>query len=124
MTPDSDTIARRRHTVTIVVRLLIAAYGAWVCYSIATGSVQLFLSNAVANSSLGIALADVPYALARDGPQVVLLVVLILVEKRLVRWIVPMPVGGPVCPKCGYSLKNLRSPVCPECGLNLRGPAK
>ena len=25
-----------------------------------------------------------------------------------------------VCPKCGYSLKDLRSPICPECGTSLR----
>lgn len=44
---------------------------------------------------------------------------LMILEQRLVRWLVPMPTPDHVCHQCGYSLKNLKSPVCPECGVDL-----
>jgi len=51
-------------------------------------------------------------------------IALILLERPLIRWLIPDPPRG--CPNCGYSLQGLRSPVCPECGADLgsRGSRK
>jgi hypothetical protein len=39
------------------------------------------------------------------------------VNKRLVRWLVP--VMHPACPNCGYSLGKTHSRLCSECGFPL-----
>lgn len=43
--------------------------------------------------------------------------VLMLIDRRIVRWLVPMPLHE--CPQCAYPLKNLKGPRCPECGTTL-----
>ena len=55
--------------------------------------------------------------------RVALIAVAVLLERPIVRWIVPLGPSQNVCPRCGYALKDLKSPVCPECGLNLRAGA-
>ncbi|GJM18932.1 MAG: hypothetical protein DHS20C14_11450 [Phycisphaeraceae bacterium] len=46
---------------------------------------------------------------------VVLAIGLIIVERVLIGWVVPAPIGG--CVGCGYELSDLAR--CPECGLLL-----
>ncbi len=42
---------------------------------------------------------------------------LIWFERRIVRWLVPIPTHR--CPRCDYSLIGVHDPRCPECGLPL-----
>lgn len=123
MIPDPATIARRRHTVTIVVRFLIVLYGVWCCYNVATGPIGSIL-NTLANLSnnagmVGSLLVGHVTAYMSLLSEFALLAALIWQEKRLVRWIVPIGDSDQLCSKCGYSLKDLKSPICPECGTNL-----
>jgi hypothetical protein len=46
---------------------------------------------------------------------VVLAAALVVMERRLLSWVFPLPRGG--CPQCGYPVAG-RS-TCPECGLAL-----
>ncbi len=125
MIPDAATIARRRHTVTIVVRLLIALYGAFCVYALVVGPVVSVLNTLMNWSNNSGMVGSLVLGQLGNGcyvlPQLMLVVVLVLTEQRLVRWIVPIPAKHAGCPKCGYSLKDLKSPICPECGTSLRG---
>ena len=124
MIPDPDTISRRRHTVTIVVRFLIVLYGVMCCYDLARGQVGTTLSVLLNGSNnagnWGFVLLNELGGYVRSSPEFALLAVLLWQETRLVRWIVPLGDSGTLCSKCGYSLKDLKSPICPECGTNLR----
>ncbi len=120
MIPTFDTITRRRHLVTICLRAALFLFAAWVAYA-AAGLCGQFLQQTFA-FGLAAALPSGANILAFSGPEILLVVVLFLLESRIVRWIVPLPPRHSGCPKCGYSLKDLKSPVCPECGTNLRSP--
>jgi hypothetical protein len=41
---------------------------------------------------------------------------LMVLDRRIARWLVPMPC--PICPECGYDLRK-QNTRCPECGLDL-----
>jgi len=120
MTPDPATIARRRHLVTVLLRAAIVVLAAWTAWEFCTGLVDA-LWNLYQVGIVQPAYFVQPFMIAL--PRVVAVVVLLALQGRIVRWVVPMPSAEPGCPRCGYSLKNLRSPVCPECGLNLKGSA-
>ncbi|HMN39805.1 MAG TPA: hypothetical protein PKE29_03100 [Phycisphaerales bacterium] len=116
MNPDLPSIARRRHLVTILLRVGVLAWAIWVVVS----SLNYVLEHLDGFMMGGLAawiyslLIPVASKLAIGG-------IVLLAERPLVRWLVPVSTGGEnVCPKCGYSLKNLKSPVCPECGMDLR----
>ncbi len=44
-------------------------------------------------------------------------IVLIWLDRRIVRWLVPSPQHE--CPECGYPLRSLQARRCPECGYLL-----
>ncbi len=116
MNPDMATIARRRHLMTIALRVVVAV---WVAYSI-WHTVDMLLGNISGFVMAGIGGLVYELCVPLLG-RLGLAAALVFLEKPLVRWLVPISVGGDnACPKCGYSLKNLKSPVCPECGMNLR----
>ena len=122
MIPDPATIAKRRHTVRIVLRSLTALYGAWVCFVLATETLPHLISHANYLIDFGF-VQDFMHFLgffAGDVPRVLFLVALVLCERRLASWIVPVGRAENLCLNCGYSLKDLKSPICPECGTNLR----
>ncbi len=127
MIPDPATIARRRHTITIIVRFLIAAYGSWCFYKLAMGPIQSFLASLTSGMNTGgvlwsNVLNNCQSLIYSTVPQFAFLAGLILTEKRIVHWIVPDRAEN-ICPKCGYSLKDLKSPICPECGMNIKTDA-
>lgn len=122
MIPDFATIARRRHTVTIIVRACIVAYGVWCCYQVAIGPISDSRIDRELVEQLGN--DRVHPDRQRAGVRISFLC--------LDCW---PPFSGrnggssigssphrpdTFCPKCGYSLKDLKSPICPECGTNLR----
>jgi hypothetical protein len=49
-------------------------------------------------------------------PSIALALALLLFNRRLARWVFPMP--RPECPECGYALPD-GADRCPECGLSL-----
>jgi hypothetical protein len=121
MTPDLATIARRRHVAMIVLRTAVVLWVVWTLW--------LSMESVVANMGMVAHLGDLPgssvltWALDLGLPLVIRLMlaaIVVFMEKRLVRWIVPLGDRGGECPRCGYVLKDLKSPVCPECGLDLR----
>jgi len=117
--PDAATVARRRHMVTMIVRSLIALFGAWILWGAVEGFGQVFqimLPSSRTEHLIGAAWNF----LTSHVPSLLLVVAIVFFEQRLVRWIVPTPRPDNACPKCGYSLKDLRSPICPECGMSLR----
>ena len=118
MIPDPATIARRRHLVTIIVRSLIALFGAWVLWGAAVGLGAVLQPMYMGGPEYLV--AGLWNFLAGYVPSLLLALVMFFFEKRLVRWIVPTGDSGQLCSKCGYSLKDLKSPICPECGTNLR----
>jgi hypothetical protein len=116
MIPELSTVARGRYVARVVLRVAVFA---WLVYSVWRTCDYLF-------TNLGGFLGSGVFAWLFDLllPLVVrlgLAVGVLLLEKRLVRWLVPLGSRQNVCPRCGYALKDLRSPVCPECGLDLRG---
>jgi hypothetical protein len=116
MNPDLITIARRRHLMTIMLRVAVLV---WVAYSV-WHAVDGLLGNISGFVMAGIGGLVYELVLPLMG-RLFLAAALVFLEKPLVRWLVPASAGGEnTCPKCGYSLKNLKSPVCPECGMNLR----
>jgi hypothetical protein len=44
-------------------------------------------------------------------------ITLLLLQGRIVRWLVPIPARE--CPECGYALRTTQAARCPECGLHL-----
>jgi hypothetical protein len=118
MIPDAATIARRRHTVTMILRTVVVLFAGWVAWTVAISTGQTF--QQMYTTGPGNAPGIFINLLLLAGPEIALVVVLVMLEGRLIRWIVPMPSRHPGCPKCGYSLKDLNSPICPECGTNLR----
>ena len=48
-------------------------------------------------------------------------VVLIVSDRRLVRWLITIPRDE--CPQCGYTLKHLTTARCPECGHAFAAPS-
>lgn len=120
MTPDAATLARRRHTATIIVRSLIAMFAAWMLWGAVVGLgtiLQPMLEGGVAYLFQGLW-----NFLTLHVPVLILVAAMVLLEQRLVRWIVPVPGPDHLCPTCGYSLRDLESPICPECGTSLRSP--
>lgn len=105
---------RRREWVRTIIRLLsliIAVLGL-------TGSSRL--TAGLIAIPLGGGWADLLVGAASPFTYLSVAAALAWFSTRLSRWIVPLPEPG--CPRCGYSLSNLRSPICPECGLDLRPP--
>lgn len=110
MVPDAATIARRRHLLRTIVRCV--ALGLLIAF--AGPAVSAVLVSVIEGSRFGL------YLLARlagsAGP-LFAGVALLVFERRLVTWLVPL--GSPRCPQCDYFLVSLAEPRCPECGLPL-----
>ncbi len=118
MIPDSATITRRRHTATIFVRSGIVLFAVWILWGATswTGQTLQQISESGISNIFGITL----FFLLQFVPSLLVLTAMVMFHGHVVRWIVPTPRPDHICPKCGYSLKDLKSPICPECGTNLR----
>lgn len=119
----AQQIMRRRHWAQIILRALALAM-------ITYGGVQITwgLGASFGLSDLNIA-RGVRSALTifwRDnwspfwyGTAILLPgVVLAILDRRIVRWLVPVPQQE--CPQCGYGVRQLTTSRCPECGYELR----
>lgn len=53
-------------------------------------------------------------------PHIVTGVALLLAQRRLLNWLMPLP--GPACPHCGYDTRGLKQNKCPECGGQITNP--
>lgn len=117
MTPPIEVILRRRHlarTGVRVVVMLCVVKALWTLSDAIAGEVFSSWPGGVG----GVFERVIDNGLAM-GVWLVSALALLLLERRLSRWLVPMPTPDHVCHECGYSLKNLKSPVCPECGVDL-----
>lgn len=111
-TPWQATYLRRREWVRTIIRgvaLLIALLGSLGLYS---------FTGAVIGAAAGMSWMNILATIGAPLTYFSVAFALGWFSTRLSRWIVPLPEPG--CPRCGYSLKDLRSPICPECGLDLR----
>jgi hypothetical protein len=110
MVPDAATIARRRHLLRTIIRCaalgLLLLFGAQVVVAVVIGLLENMFLGA---SFFGRVLAGAWPVFAG--------LALLLFEKRLVVWLVP--IGSQRCPQCDYFLVSLVEPKCPECGLPL-----
>lgn len=113
--PDPSTIAKRRHLLRTGVRIVAV---------ILIGH-ALLGANEVLTAYL---MADSDYpsytgwefillATLTHGVPIALAVILLVLERSLCRWLVPMPKVR--CPGCEYTLDGSPAGRCPECGLIL-----
>ncbi len=113
MVPDAATIARRRHLMRTVLRgIALLLLVLFLAPAVVTG-IAIAASFAgvdlIGRAIIDRAIAGVGFLLVGVG--------LLIFEKRLVAWLVPMPRSR--CPQCEYFLVSLVEPRCPECGLPL-----
>lgn len=113
--PDLPTIHRRRFALTTVLRITAGAVLAWQAYHL----LKTIVNAAFPFSNL-LDPATWLFVFRDHAPAILFATLLILFEKRIIRWLVPTPPPSTACPKCGYPMKDLRAPICPECGTDLR----
>lgn len=110
----------RRHLATCLYRAALLVLALWWAWAFAIDLLDLLAAL------LNISSDSVVYVLQRvlwtHVPRIAALLALFLLERRLIHWVVPLP-RTDLCPRCGYSIKNLRTPICPECGTSLKSPA-
>jgi ABC-type microcin C transport system permease subunit YejE len=109
---DARIITRRRHSMTIALRLCVIGLVLVALFRVA-GTLEGYSLLQVALAAQRVWDFSMPVALVLMSA-----LALALCERRLVRWIVP--IVPPECPRCGYSIQNLAAPNCPECNLTLR----
>jgi hypothetical protein len=114
MANSGELIRRRRHLVTIIVRLTCVVL-------IGTGAVGMLsvLGRALLWGGWRAATRDYSAVgfFSLSAACVIVGLVLAAVHGRLVKWLVP--VMPPTCPNCGYALGKTRARVCSECGFPL-----
>lgn len=108
-------IVRRRNTATIVIRciaLVLILIGAFsVLYSVGRGL------QTGGNWRSMRAIYDWPAWLGLALATLVPGIGLVILDRRLARWLVPTPRHA--CPRCEYDLNRSEASRCPECGYNL-----
>ena len=108
------TIARWRHLVRVLVRLVAAPL-------IIFGTILL----ALAMLRTGLSILEgggftVTYLIYANLVPIIIVttgILLVMFDRRLAKLIVPMPTPG--CPGCGYWIGDREMQTCPECGLRL-----
>lgn len=114
MIPSLHDILQQRHVARRYVRLFILLLV--VCSSVPV--THWILTEILDEVRYWDGVEEVPYEHAIWMFAFLIPAVLIWkFEKRLLRWMVPMPVAE--CPRCGYSVRHLASTRCPECGQAL-----
>lgn len=117
MIPPLEVILRRRHAARTGIRV-----AALVCL----GRMLWLLSDTISGVTFPSAVTAMGLMIDQGFALIVWPIaatLLLVFERRLAAWLVPMPTPGNVCHQCGYSLKNLKSPICPECGADV-GPQR
>ena len=111
MTGPGELIRRRRHLVTILLRSTCVVL-------IAMGAVGVLANLGVVAWAGRWAVTDYETVsrLCLSVTYIVVGLCLALIQKRLVKWLVP--VMRPACPNCGYALRDTAR-VCSECGFAL-----
>lgn len=121
--PSTASVLRIRYAMTIAVRFISAVFLV-VGFAIAATGLLTFLGSAVSLSGdlndlarVGgpVLLGTFAAALAAASPGLLLLGL----QRRLVRWLAPLPAVG--CANCGYPVSPLIS-RCPECGIAWERP--
>lgn len=120
--PSTATIAKWRHVVRVIVRLVAVVF---VLVSVASLFWSILSVAIMWPQGGGIAFGASPLIpillLLRPLVWAVIGVALFRLDLRLARLIVPMPSKG--CPNCGYWLGSRELGRCPECGVELSGDA-
>lgn len=115
MVPSSNTIARWRHLVRILARLVgvpLVIIGAILLIRGMLGTVLAMMQGQIMGGVFYWAYLSVtPLLVAGAG------ITLVMFDKRLASLIVPMPQKG--CPNCGYWIGARELVTCPECGIDL-----
>ncbi len=113
---NSYDIARSRQLARMCVRLLLLFSVSILVVGVLSDVLTGFRDRGVFVS--GGALVNFPFTMTFElTPVLVFAVVLLVLERRLVAWLAPLPKNE--CPACGYSLAKITSEKCPECGLPL-----
>lgn len=116
MMRNSYDIARSRQLARMCLRLLVLFYASILVGVVLSDILTGFRDRDVFVSSG--AFVNFPFTLTYEcAPALAIALMLLLSERRLVAWLVPLPKDD--CPACGYSLDQITTPKCPECGLPL-----
>jgi hypothetical protein len=113
MIPSVQTVLRSRYAARVVIRVVAGvgfAYAAWDAFDFIRGLVQS------SGDPLSILVNWLLWTFAPWLARLAVPLALLLWERRLVRWLIPMPWRG--CPVCGYETPTGVG-RCPECGLDL-----
>jgi hypothetical protein len=116
MIPGTPTVQRSRYGFRVALRLTAAlslVYAAMQTFNTARGYVNYVgpVWDLVTN---WLFYQGIPWAIMVAFP-----LMLLFFERRLVRWLVPMPWRG--CPACDYDAPR-GAQRCPECGCELPPP--
>lgn len=124
MTPSTRTVMRLRYVARLAARVVVLALV--ILSAVKTwGAVDQYIAyRSAPKPGLPAGVAWSPESnFVRQMYEPVLwlglAVALVVLEGRLVGWLVPVP--SRKCPGCGYSLEKLEGDKCPECGLELGG---
>lgn len=118
MIPSATSVVRARYWLAAAIRVTAIAWFVVEARTIPGELIGLgagVLAGQIFTS--GLVSVVVPLVSALLGAMVVPGLLLVF-ERRLVRWMVPEP--RLACPSCGYPVEKLKSPVCPECGGDIR----
>jgi hypothetical protein len=111
--PSTTTIAKWRHVVRVLIRLvgvpLVVVGVIMLCSSV----VSMRMSGFRWSAMNVVFWSDTPLLVSTTG------VLLLLFDRQIARFVVPMPSKG--CPNCGYWIGSRAMDRCPECGVELTG---
>ncbi len=113
--PDPSTIAKRRHLLRTGVRIVAALLIGHALFGANDTLTEYLTTEPDYISYTG--WDSVVRATLTHGVPIALAVILLVIERSLCRWLVPMPKVR--CPGCEYTLDGTPPGRCPECGLQL-----
>jgi hypothetical protein len=117
----NNSIVRQRFWMLLIVRgcsLALTVYGSiCVLYGMGIG-VAIYGNLAGLYQAMFLSYGSDNWSWLWFGVALVIPgVAMMVVSRRIVRWLVPIPRHE--CPQCGYAMRNLTTNRCPECGLEM-----
>jgi hypothetical protein len=106
------TVARTRYWIRLAWRVMTVLLVLGALWTTRHGIQNLFTSLFEEGMS---PLSYIRYYIVDISPYVLIAAAMLILERFIVRWLVPLSVNG--CARCGYPATG-RAGACPECGLD------